>query len=117
MGNLDRRERERRRRHRRIRRRISGTADRPRLVVSRSLKNISAQIVDDSTGTTIAGVNSQAIGVDGTKVERAKATGQRLAAIAREKGVSAVVFDRGGYLYHGRVRALAEGARDGGLEF
>lgn len=117
MGNLQRREKERRRRHHRIRRRISGTSDRPRLVVSRSLKNISAQIVDDSSGTTLVGVNSQAIGAEGNKVEQAKVTGRRVAEVALELGISAVVFDRGGYLYHGRVQALAEGARDGGLEF
>ena len=85
--------------------------------MSRSLSHISAQIVDDTAGETLLGLNSASLDIEGTKVDRARETGKRLAEIAREKGVSAVVFDRGGYLYHGRVRALAEGAREGGLEF
>jgi len=111
------RERVRRRRHRRVRRSISGTSERPRLVVHRSLKNISAQIVDDLAGRTLCGVSSQGMDVDGGKVAQAEETGRRLAEIAREHGVERVVFDRGGYLYHGRIKALAEGAREGGLEF
>lgn len=120
MSRIDRtlrRERVRRRRHRRVRKRISGTAERPRLVVHRSLKNIEAQIVDDLQGRTILGVNSQGLGAEGDKVARARATGEKLAELAREAGIHRVVFDRGGYLYHGRVKALAEGAREGGLEF
>ncbi|HUO99918.1 MAG TPA: 50S ribosomal protein L18 [Gemmatimonadota bacterium] len=112
-----RRETTRRRRHQRIRRRVSGTAERPRLVVHRSLKNITAQIVDDSTGRTLLGITSESADGEGSKVDRARETGRRLGERAREAGVTRVVFDRGGYLYHGRVRALAEGAREGGLEF
>ncbi len=104
-------------RHRSIRRRLSGTSERPRLVVTRSLRNISAQIVDDTNGTTLFGLSSLSVDSKGTKVDRAKETGKKLAELAREKGVSQVVFDRAGYLYHGRVKALAEGAREGGLEF
>lgn len=85
--------------------------------MSRSLKNISAQIVDDTNGTTLLGLSSQSVDSKGTKVDRAKDTGKKLAELACEKGVSRVVFDRAGYLYHGRVKALAEGAREGGLEF
>ncbi|MCK5439369.1 MAG: 50S ribosomal protein L18 [Gemmatimonadetes bacterium] len=107
----------RRRRHRSIRRRLSGTSERPRLVVTRSLKNISAQIVDDTNGTTLLGLSSQSVDSKGTKVDRAQETGKKLAELAREKGVHRVVFDRAGYLYHGRVKALADGAREGGLEF
>lgn len=111
------RERTRRRRHRRVRKSVEGRPDRPRLVVHRSLRNIQAQIVDDTGGHTLCGVSSLALGLEGSKLERARETGRRLAGIAKEKGIRRVVFDRGGYLYHGRVRALAEGARDGGLEF
>ncbi len=107
----------RRKRHRSIRRRLSGTAERPRLVVTRSLRNISAQIVDDTSGVTLLGLSSQSVDSKGTKVDQAKETGKKLAEVAREKGVNRVVFDRAGYLYHGRVKALAEGAREGGLEF
>ena len=112
-----RRETMRRRRHQRVRRRVSGSAERPRLVVHRSHKNIAAQLVDDSAGATLLGVTSESVGGEGTKVDRARETGRRLAELARERGVTRVVFDRGGYLYHGRIRALAEGAREGGLEF
>lgn len=112
-----RRERVRRRRHQRVRRRISGTQERPRLVVHRSLKNIGAQLVDDVEGRTIAGVSSVSLRGQGTKIEQARATGKQLAELARERGITRIVFDRGGYLYHGRVKALAEGAREGGLQF
>ncbi|MGH7571783.1 MAG: 50S ribosomal protein L18 [Gemmatimonadota bacterium] len=112
-----RRERVRQRRHRRVRRRISGTKERPRLVVHRSLKNIGAQLVDDTLGRTIVGVSSLSLRQSGTKIEQAQATGKQLAELARERGISRIVFDRGGYLYHGRVKALAEGAREGGLQF
>ena len=113
--------RERRYRRRlRVRKRIRGTADRPRLVVFRSLKHIYAQLVDDDQGVTLLGVadRSEGVTVDGSgKVARARAVGEALAAKARAAGHSCVVFDRGGYKYHGRVRAVAEGARAGGLEF
>lgn len=111
------RERVRLKRHRRVRRRISGTPERPRLVVHRSLKNISAQLVDDTTATTILGVNSNGLEADGSKVNRAREAGKEIARQAKEKGITRVVFDRGGYLYHGRVQAFADGAREGGLEF
>lgn len=111
------RERIRQRKHRRVRRRVSGTVERPRLVVHRSLKNIAAQIVDDANGRTLLGISSHVLSVDGSKIERARETGKRLAEQARQQGIERVVFDRGGYLYHGRVRALAEGAREAGLQF
>ena len=116
-GRTQQREQVRRRRHRRLRRRISGSEERPRLVVHRSLKNIAAQLVDDARGKTILGVSSQSLRAQGTKVEQARATGKQLAELAREKGIHGIVFDRAGYIYHGRVKALAEGAREGGLHF
>ena len=105
-------------RHTRIRKRVVGTADKPRLSVFRSLKNISAQIIDDATGTTIAAASSQekSLGTKGN-AEGAKAVGTALAQRAKEKGITAVVFDRGGFKYHGRVASLADGAREAGLEF
>ena len=105
-------------RHARIRKRIEGTAVRPRLAVFRSLQHISAQIIDDATGTTLAAASSQdkALKAAGN-AEGAKKVGQALAERAKAKGISAVVFDRGGFRYHGRVASLAEGAREGGLEF
>ncbi len=113
--------RERRyRRHLRVRKRIHGTAERPRLVVFRSLKHISAQLVDDDRGVTLLGVSdaSEGIQVNGAgKVARGKATGKLLAEKAKAAGITRVVFDRAGYRYHGRVRAVADGAREGGLEF
>ncbi len=110
------------RRHRRIRSRISGTTARPRLNVFRSLTNIYAQVIDDENGHTLASASTidKAIvsQLDGkTKLEAAKIVGQVLAERAKAAGVGAVVFDRGGYRYHGRVAALAEGAREGGLNF
>ena len=111
------RERVRLKRHRRVRRRITGTPERPRLVVHRSLKNVSAQLVDDLSASTILGVSSLALELEGSKTERARETGREIARRAKDKGITRVVFDRGGYLYHGRVQALAEGAREGGLEF
>lgn len=111
------RERVRRKRHRRVRKRINGTAERPRLVVHRSLKNIEAQVVDDLSARTLVGVNSSSLDVEGDKTARARATGEKIAELAKAEGVTRVVFDRGGYIYHGRVKALAEGAREGGLEF
>ncbi len=105
----------RRRRHVRLRNAVSGTSGRPRLVVHRSLKHIAAQLVDDQARHTLLAVSDN--GLEGTKTERAAAVGKRLAERARESGVSKVVFDRAGYRYHGRVKALADGAREGGLEF
>ena len=108
------------RRHFRIRKNLSGTAERPRLVVYRSLKHIYAQLVNDELGVTIIGVSdvSEGLQADGAgKVGRAKGTGKLLAQKAKESGIGKVVFDRAGYRYHGRVQAVADGAREGGLEF
>ena len=108
------------RRHLRVRKRLAGTAERPRLVVFRSLKHIYAQLVDDDRGVTLLGVSDSADGFqpDGAgKVGRAKAVGKLLAERARPAGITRVVFDRAGYRYHGRVQAVADGAREGGLEF
>ena len=108
----------RQRRHRRVRGKVEGTAERPRLVVSRSNKGISAQLVDDLGGKTVAAASWQHLSkFKGSKSEQAKEVGKLLAANAKQAGVETVVFDRGGYLYHGRVKALAEGAREGGLKF
>jgi large subunit ribosomal protein L18 len=107
------------RRHLRVRKTLHGTADRPRLVVFRSLKHITAQLVDDDRGVTLLGVNdrSEGIQVTGTgKIARGKATGKLLAERAKAAGFIKVVFDRAGYRYHGRVQAVADGAREGGLE-
>ncbi|MDX2192611.1 MAG: 50S ribosomal protein L18 [Gemmatimonadales bacterium] len=114
------REEKRRRRHVRGRKHLEGTAERPRLVVYRSLKHIYAHLVDDATGRVLLGVadGSEGVVVDGAgKVAKAKATGKRLAEKAKAAGVTKVVFDRAGYRYHGRVQAVADGAREGGLEF
>jgi large subunit ribosomal protein L18 len=115
---------QRARRHRRIRKKIQGTADRPRLVVFRSLRNIEGQVVDDDAFRTIVGVSTLAPELRELKpesrnprVEVAREAGKLLAKKAKEAGVESVVFDRGGYKYHGRVRAFAEGAREGGLDF
>ena len=108
------------RRHLRVRQKVAGTLERPRLVVFRSLKHISAQLVNDDLGVTILGVTdtSEGIAVEGTgKVARAKAVGKLVAERAKAAGFSSVVFDRAGYRYHGRVQAVADGARAGGLEF
>ena len=106
------------RRHRRIRGKVSGSAERPRLVVFRSNKGISAQLIDDDSGKTLAGASWVGLkSFSGNKTEQATEVGKTLAAAAKEAGVEACVFDRGGYLYHGRVKALAEGAREGGLKF
>ena len=108
----------RERRHRRVRGKVSGTAERPRLAVFRSNLGISAQLVDDLGGKTVAAASWQQLKkFKGSKTEQAKEVGKLLAANAKQAGVGRVVFDRGGYLYHGRVKALAEGAREGGLEF
>jgi large subunit ribosomal protein L18 len=108
----------RERRHRRVRGKISGTAERPRLVVHRSNRGIFAQLVDDETGRTLAGAGwTNVAKPDGSKIEQAAAVGEALAEAAKEAGIEQCVFDRGGYLYHGRVKALADGAREGGLRF
>jgi large subunit ribosomal protein L18 len=107
------------RRHRRVRGKVAGTAERPRLAVFRSNRGIEAQLVDDETGRTIAAASWIAIAKSfkGDKSAQAVEVGKLLAANAKKAGIEAVVFDRGGYLYHGRVKALADGAREGGLQF
>ena len=107
------------RRHRRVRGKIAGTADRPRLVVFRSNRGVFAQLVDDRTGRTLAGASWTSLpkSFKGDKSEQAKEVGKALAAAAKKAGIGSAVFDRGGYLYHGRVKALADGAREGGLSF
>jgi len=109
----------RKRIHFRIRKKVQGTAARPRLAVYRSNKEIYAQLIDDLKGATLASASSRDKGmsVTGTKVEQSKQVGQKLAENAKAANIETVVFDRGGYLYHGRVKALAEGAREGGLKF
>lgn len=107
------------RRHLRVRKRVRGTAARPRLVVFRSSKHIYAQVVDDDLGVTLVGAadTSEGIQVEGSgKTAKSHALGRLIAARAKEKGIAKVVFDRGGYQYHGRVKAVADGARKGGLE-
>lgn len=101
----------------RIRRKVHGTAVRPRLTVFRSSKYIYAQVIDDTEGRTIASASSAKATVEGNKLDAAKAVGDRVAKACLEKGVEQVVFDRSGYQYHGRVRALAESAREAGLKF
>ena len=108
--------------HKRIRQKLSGSTARPRLAVFRSVKHIYAQVIDDTVGHTLAAASSNEKsdkgGIkSGGNVAGAKAVGKLLAERAKDKGVKAVVFDRGGYLYHGRVKALADAAREGGLEF
>ncbi len=106
-------------RHARVRAKVSGTAACPRLNVFRSAKHIYAQVIDDVTGTTLCAASSMEKGFEGNggNVEGAKKVGEMLASACKEKGIEEVVFDRGGYVYHGRVQALAEGAREGGLKF
>ena len=108
----------RERRHRRVRGKVRGTAERPRLMVFRSNRGIFAQLVDDDSGKTLAGANwMTAKSFKGNKTEQAREVGKAIAQAAKAAGVESVVFDRGGYLYHGRVKALADGAREGGLKF
>ncbi len=112
----------RKRRQRRVRAKIAGTATRPRLNIFRSLDNIYAQVIDDENGHTVASASTidkeVAPNVEGkSKIEAAKMVGMAVAERAKQAGITEVVFDRGGYRYHGRVKALAEGAREGGLEF
>ena len=123
MGHKTRQSR-RRRRHFRVRKKVWGTAERPRLVVYRSLRNLEGQVVDDDAGRTLVGVSTLAPGLevptdsdDPRKVAQARAAGLLMAEKALAAGVETVVFDRGGYRYHGRVKAFAEGAREGGLKF
>ncbi|MCQ2204221.1 MAG: 50S ribosomal protein L18 [Bacteroidales bacterium] len=101
----------------RIRAKVSGTAERPRLTVFRSNKQIYAQVINDKEGKTLASASSKALDVKGTKCEIAAEVGKQLAAAAQAKGISEVVFDRNGYLYHGRVKQLADAAREAGLKF
>ena len=107
------------RRKKRIRKRITGTSERPRLSVFRSAKHIYAQVIDDSTGKTLAAASSKGKGfaTSGDKAERAKAVGTAVAEACKAAKIEKVVFDRNGYIYHGRVKALADGAREGGLSF
>lgn len=109
-------EEHRKRIHYRIRKKVSGTAERPRLSVYRSNKWIYAQLIDDLAGHTLVMASSKGL-TEGTKSEQAVQTGKLLAEKALAAGLSSVVFDRGGYLYHGRVKSLADGAREGGLQF
>ena len=106
------------RRHRRVRGKISGTAERPRLDVFRSAKHIYAQIIDDVAGVTLVSASSMDKDFEGAggNIEAATQVGQKIAEKALAKGISEVVFDRGGFVYHGRVKAVAEGAREGGLK-
>jgi large subunit ribosomal protein L18 len=107
------------RRHRRVRGKIRGTAERPRLLVFRSNRGVFAQLIDDDTGRTLAAASWLELpkAFKGDKTEQAAEVGKRLAAAAKKADLESVVFDRGGYLYHGRVKALADGAREGGLSF
>ena len=107
------------RRHRRVRGKVRGSAERPRLLVFRSNRGVFAQLIDDDTGRTLAGASWLELpkSFKGDKTEQAAEVGKRLAQAAKKAGVESVVFDRGGYLYHGRVKALADGAREGGLSF
>ena len=106
-------------RHKRVRAKISGTGERPRLCVYRSNQNISAQVIDDVTGVTLVSASTLEAGFEGngSNKEAAKKVGETIAKRAIEKGSTEIVFDRGGYIYHGRVLELAEGAREGGLKF
>jgi large subunit ribosomal protein L18 len=110
------REQQRHRRHLRVRKKVAGTPARPRLVVFRSLKHITAQIVDDVAGRTLMTVSSTTLEA-GKKTEKSLEVGKLIAAKAKDAGITKVVFDRAGYKYHGRVKAVADGAREAGLEF
>jgi len=100
-----------------VRNKVSGTAERPRLSVYKSNKAIYAQLIDDAKGTTLAASSSQELGIKNNTIEGSKNVGSKLAEKAKAAGIKSVVFDRGGYQYHGQVKALAEGAREGGLKF
>lgn len=121
IKNIDRRE-IRKKKHRRVRKKIHGTAERPRMSVFRSLNHIYVQIINDDLGITLAAASSldpefKATGLSGGNIEGAKKVGELIAKKALEKGITKVVYDRGGYIYHGRVAALADSAREAGLEF
>lgn len=106
--------------HQRIRRKVTGSSERPRLAVYRSIKHLYIQVIDDSTGTTLAAASSAEKNTavkNGGNVAGAKDLGKIIADRAKDKGITKVVFDRGGYLYHGRIKALADAAREAGLEF
>ena len=108
------------RRRRRVKKKVQGTSERPRLCVFRSNAHIYAQLIDDDKRITLIGTSSLSLGEEAkglTKTERSRLVGKRIAQLALERGIKKVVFDRNGYKYHGRVKALAEGAREGGLEF
>lgn len=116
------REQARLRRHKRIRKHLKGTSQAPRLNVFRSLKNLNAQLVDDVEGKTIFSMSTldkefRKLNINGGNLKAAEALGELFAKTALQKGISAVIFDRGGYLYHGRIKSFAEGARKGGLKF
>ena len=116
MGRIPKtRDEKRTRRHLRVRKTLSGTSERPRLVVFRSLKHITAQLVDDTTQRTLVTVTDTKL--EGRKIEKSAEVGRLIAGRAKEAGITSVVFDRAGYQYHGRVKAVADGAREGGLEF
>ena len=115
MSTVNQKTEKRMRRHRRIRAKISGTSLRPRLSVFRSNRSISAQLIDDEKGITLASASS--LSLKGSSAEKAKAVGKTIADKAKEKNVGAAVFDRGGYLYTGAIKALADGAREAGLKF
>lgn len=119
MFNKENKTASRERRHVRVRRKVTGTSERPRLSVYRSEKNIYAQIIDDTKGITLVAASSLDKEFEGSgyNVEAAKKVGEAVARKAKEAGIDKVVFDRGGYIYHGRVQALADGAREAGLEF
>ncbi len=105
------------RRQRRVRRKLSGTPERPRLRVNRTLNHIYAQLIDDSTGRTLAAASSLSLKVEGGNLAGAKAVGKAIGEKAKEQSIDSVCFDRGGWLYHGRVKALADAARETGLKF
>jgi large subunit ribosomal protein L18 len=115
---MDRKEKMRslRRRHRRVRKKIVGTSERPRLAVYRSNRHIYVQVIDDFAGRTLASASTMTEGDSGAPKDKAKAVGAAVAQKAKAAGISQVTFDRGGFKYHGRIRAVAEGAREGGLE-
>jgi large subunit ribosomal protein L18 len=121
MGSPQRRKELRRKRQKRIRKKVAGTGDRPRLSVFRSSRHIYAQVIDDTQGATLASASTMEPDVRGMphegKIAAARFVGKRLGDRASEKGIRSVVFDRGGFMYHGRVKAVSEGAREAGLEF
>ena len=120
LGSASKRSVSRSRRHSRVRKKVTGTAERPRLVVFRSTRHIEVQVVDDTSGRTLASASTMEADVraaDGDKSAKAQTVGNLVGTRAKEAGVTAVVFDRGGYRYHGRVAAVADGAREAGLKF